>query len=214
MVARGDRYKAKTFIDTVVYRAGDQLGAWAFAPLAALGAGVAGISSVAVVLAGLSAVNAIWLGRKMQRMAGSVGPSYPATVSVPVDPCARRHRPDLTPARPPDARGGRALATGRTFRRVSNGTSCGRDRTQAAAGGSATLCVMGPVDALYENGTLRPVSPLPLRSGERVALIVVRKSEASRWDADRFAAHAGDDLALAEAGLEEWAAALDREDRG
>ena len=55
---------------------------------------------------------------------------------------------------------------------------------------------------------------MPLRSGERVALIVVRKSEASRWDADRFAAHAGDDLALAEAGLEEWAAALDREDRG
>jgi AAA family ATP:ADP antiporter len=86
VVPRADRYKAKTFIDTVVYRAGDQLGAWAFAPLAALGVGVAGISSVAVVLAGLSAVNAVWLGRKMLLLAGAAGPAYPTSVSVPVDP--------------------------------------------------------------------------------------------------------------------------------
>lgn len=87
VVPRGDRYKAKTFIDTVIYRAGDQIGAWAFAPLAALGAGIAGISSVAVVLAGLSAINAVWLGRKMQRMAGASGPDY-AAVATPVDPAA------------------------------------------------------------------------------------------------------------------------------
>lgn len=73
---------------------------------------------------------------------------------------------------------------------------------------------MGPIDALYENGLLRPVSPLPLRSGERVAVIVVRRSDAARWDMARLAAHGDDDLALAEAGLDEWAAALDREDRG
>jgi hypothetical protein len=35
-----------------------------------------------------------------------------------------------------------------------------------------------------------------------------------RWNLARIAAHADDDLALAEAGLEDWAAALDREDRG
>ena len=73
---------------------------------------------------------------------------------------------------------------------------------------------MRPVDAFYENGLLRPVSPLPLRSGERVALIVVRRPDSSRWDLARLVAHDDDDLALAEAGLEEWAAALDREDRG
>ena len=73
---------------------------------------------------------------------------------------------------------------------------------------------MGPVDALYENGLLRPVSPLPLRSGERVALIVVRRPDSSRWDVARLGAHGDDDLALAEAGLDEWAAALNREDRG
>jgi predicted DNA-binding antitoxin AbrB/MazE fold protein len=68
--------------------------------------------------------------------------------------------------------------------------------------------------ALYENGLLRPVSPLPLRSGERVAVIVVRRADATRWDLVRLAAHGDDDLALAEAGLDEWAAALDREDQG
>ncbi|MEQ1898492.1 MAG: antitoxin AF2212-like protein [Vicinamibacterales bacterium] len=73
---------------------------------------------------------------------------------------------------------------------------------------------MGPVDAPYENGLLRPVSPLPLRSGERVAVIVVRKADPARWDLARLGSRNDDDLALAEAGLDEWAAALDREDRG
>jgi hypothetical protein len=55
---------------------------------------------------------------------------------------------------------------------------------------------------------------IPTGSGERVALIVVRRLDASRWDFTRLAAHAAEDRALAEAGLHEWAAALDREDRG
>ena len=73
---------------------------------------------------------------------------------------------------------------------------------------------MGPIDALYENGLLRPVSPLPLRPGERVAVIVIRKADPARWNLTRLAALGADDLALAEAGLDDWAAALDREDRG
>jgi ATP:ADP antiporter, AAA family len=73
VVPATDRYKAKTFIDTVVYRAGDQIGAWVYAPVAALGAGVAGISSVAVVLAVVAVANALWLGRKMQRRAAAAG---------------------------------------------------------------------------------------------------------------------------------------------
>jgi len=73
VVAPGDRYKAKTFIDTVIYRVGDQLGAWAYALLAAVGAGVAGISMVAVAVAIASGINAVWLGRKMQRIADEQG---------------------------------------------------------------------------------------------------------------------------------------------
>ncbi|MGE0814663.1 MAG: NTP/NDP exchange transporter [Vicinamibacterales bacterium] len=73
VVPASDRYKAKTFIDTVVYRVGDQLGAWAYAPLAALGAGVAAISTAAIPLSLLALVNAVWLGRKMGRLQTPAG---------------------------------------------------------------------------------------------------------------------------------------------
>ena len=52
-VPREDKYKAKSFIDTFVYRAGDQVGAWSYALLGGLGLGVAGIAWVAVPLSAL-----------------------------------------------------------------------------------------------------------------------------------------------------------------
>ena len=73
---------------------------------------------------------------------------------------------------------------------------------------------MRPVEALYENGMLRPAKPLNLRAGERVGVIVVRQPDRTRWDLARLAALPSDDADLAAAGLDEWAAALDREDRG
>ena len=66
VVAPMDRYKTKTAIDTVIYRAGDQIGAWAYAPMAAMGLGIAGISAVAVVLSLASIANAVYLGRRQQ----------------------------------------------------------------------------------------------------------------------------------------------------
>ncbi len=86
VVAPSDRYKAKTFIDTVIYRVGDQLGAWAFAPLAAMGAGVAGISGAAVALAVLSAVNAVWLGRKMHVLSAGMPVADLDPAAAPVEP--------------------------------------------------------------------------------------------------------------------------------
>ena len=50
VVKREDKYKAKNIIETFVYRGGDQVGAWAYAGLAALGLSLAGISFVAVPL--------------------------------------------------------------------------------------------------------------------------------------------------------------------
>lgn len=73
---------------------------------------------------------------------------------------------------------------------------------------------MRPVEALYEDGMLRPAKPLNLRSGERVGVIVVRQPDSARWDLARLASLPSDDGDLASAGLDEWAAALDREDRG
>jgi predicted DNA-binding antitoxin AbrB/MazE fold protein len=71
-----------------------------------------------------------------------------------------------------------------------------------------------PVEALYEDGFLRPAKPLNLRSGERVGLIVVRRPDPARWDLTRLGAHPDEDAELAAAGLDDWADALDREDRG
>lgn len=68
VVAREDKYKAKSFIDTVVYRLGDQLGAWSYAGLGLLGLGMTGISLVAVPISILWLVNALWLGRKQKRL--------------------------------------------------------------------------------------------------------------------------------------------------
>ena len=61
---REDRYKAKNFIDTVIYRSGDQIGSWGYAGLGALGLGMAGISLLAVPLCLLWIALGVWLGRR------------------------------------------------------------------------------------------------------------------------------------------------------
>lgn len=68
VVPREDKYKAKSFIDTVVYRLGDQLGAWSYAGLGMLGLGLTGISLVAVPLSLAWLVNGLWLGRKQKTL--------------------------------------------------------------------------------------------------------------------------------------------------
>jgi len=68
VVPREDKYKAKSFIDTVVYRLGDQVGAWSYAGLGLFGMGMTGISIVAVPLSVLWLVNGLWLGRKQKAL--------------------------------------------------------------------------------------------------------------------------------------------------
>ena len=70
VVPREDRYKAKSFIDTVVYRAGDQVGAWSFTLLSSrLGMGSREIGLAAVILSAIWLANGLWLGRKQDAMA-------------------------------------------------------------------------------------------------------------------------------------------------
>ena len=70
------------------------------------------------------------------------------------------------------------------------------------------------VEARYEKGWLRPTKPLALRPGERVNLIVVRRPDPNRWNLDRLAKSlTKEDLELAEQGLADWSANLDKEDR-
>ena len=71
VVSREDKYKAKSFIDTVIYRAGDQIGAWTWA-----GLGLAGLSGGYIVLAAVPLsliwlVNSLWLGHRQQSLTQS-----------------------------------------------------------------------------------------------------------------------------------------------
>ena len=69
VVSREDKYKAKTFIDTFVYRFGDQVGAWANPLLGALGLSMAGIALVAAPISALWLGVGYWLGRRQAGMA-------------------------------------------------------------------------------------------------------------------------------------------------
>jgi AAA family ATP:ADP antiporter len=78
VVSREDKYKAKSFIDTFIYRAGDQIGAWSTPALGWLGLGMAGVSFVAAPLAAVWLLISLWLGRKQVLL-------------------TRRHQPETTP---------------------------------------------------------------------------------------------------------------------
>ncbi len=69
VLRREDKYKAKSFIDTFIYRVGDQIGAWSYSLLHWLGLGLTGVSWVAVPLAGTWCVLSLFLGRKQIALA-------------------------------------------------------------------------------------------------------------------------------------------------
>ena len=69
VVAREDKYKAKAFIDTFMYRAGDVVGAQAEGVLARLGMAMGGLVSVVLPLALVWVGLALWLGRAHARRA-------------------------------------------------------------------------------------------------------------------------------------------------
>lgn len=67
VVGREDKYKAKAFIDTFVYRVGDVVGAQTEGLLGRLGLALGGLVSVVVPLALVWAALGLWLGRAQQR---------------------------------------------------------------------------------------------------------------------------------------------------
>ena len=68
VVAREDKYKAKSFIDTFVYRFGDQVGAWSQPVMTWFGLGMAGIAFAAVPLSGIWLLVSLWLGKRQAEM--------------------------------------------------------------------------------------------------------------------------------------------------
>ena len=73
VVPREDKYKAKSFIETFIYRAGDQIGAWTYAGFAALGLGISGAAYAAVPFAVVWLVLGLWLGRRQGQLAAAEG---------------------------------------------------------------------------------------------------------------------------------------------
>jgi AAA family ATP:ADP antiporter len=68
-LSRAAQYRAKSFIDTFVYRGGDALGASAFDLLAGLGVGLTGIAMVAVPVCLAWSAVALNLGRRQRILA-------------------------------------------------------------------------------------------------------------------------------------------------
>jgi ATP:ADP antiporter, AAA family len=68
VVTREEKYKAKNFNDTVVYRGGDAVSGWLFEGLRILGLGFAGIAFVGVPIAMLWATTGYLLGRAQERL--------------------------------------------------------------------------------------------------------------------------------------------------
>lgn len=70
VVRREDKYKAKSFIETFVYRAGDQIGAWSFNVfVAVLGASAAAFGALPLAAGWL--VLGLWLGRRQGQLAAA-----------------------------------------------------------------------------------------------------------------------------------------------
>jgi AAA family ATP:ADP antiporter len=68
VLPRDEKYKAKHFVDTFVYRAGDQVGAWSYAAARAVGLAMTGIAIAAVPLSLIWGGVAVWLGRRQRQL--------------------------------------------------------------------------------------------------------------------------------------------------
>ncbi len=64
VVSRSEKYKAKNFIDTVVYRGGDALSSWLGAGIRSAGAGLSAVALAALPLSLAWLAVAVWLGRR------------------------------------------------------------------------------------------------------------------------------------------------------
>ena len=73
VVPREDKYKAKSFIETFVYRAGDQIGAWTFGKIfvGVLALGASGAAFGAVPFAVVWLALGLWLGRRQGQLAAA-----------------------------------------------------------------------------------------------------------------------------------------------
>lgn len=68
VLSRTDKYKAKNFSDTFIYRFGDQTGAWAYDGMLKLGLGASALAFSMIPVSALWLLLTIWLGRRYLHM--------------------------------------------------------------------------------------------------------------------------------------------------
>ena len=76
VISREDKYKAKSFIDTFVYRLGDQVGAWTSGLMRFMGLSLAGNAFIAVPISIVWLISGLWLGRKQEALAAKVADTH------------------------------------------------------------------------------------------------------------------------------------------
>lgn len=79
VLPRSEKYKAKNFNDTFVYRVGDQVGAWSYTAMGWLGLGVSGLAISMMPVSAIWCLLVLWLGRRYQQY-------NQASVSQPTPP--------------------------------------------------------------------------------------------------------------------------------
>lgn len=73
VLEREDKFKAKAFIDTFIYRLGDALAAWFYPVFGLFGLALSGIAFATVPLAGIWLVIGLWLGGRQKQIAQEKG---------------------------------------------------------------------------------------------------------------------------------------------
>lgn len=83
VLSRTDKYKAKNFNDTFVYRAGDQIGSWSYTAFAWFGLSLSGLALTMVPLSAVWLLLAVWLGRQYRARLAGEGIAAPEAVARP-----------------------------------------------------------------------------------------------------------------------------------
>ena len=151
VLSRTDKYKAKNFNDTFVYRVGDQAGAWSYTLIAWLGLGLSGLAFAMVPLSAVWLFLVLWLGRRQQNIREEAKAMSDATTGSPSSVFSRRDILGMAGAVAASVTVARRPLTARAA------PPAGAARRALGQGGPSCAAVLAPSGGL--EGSRRPPGP-------------------------------------------------------